>query len=311
MRNSTIALLALLASLHGSPLDAQKVVIAVEISPAQPRAKEGEAFAILTKVRNNGLNTQVMVRDACSYSELWISSSDTAHIVPTACTKPGFTGAKLKPGETYTAELQAYAKLTPGPTQSEEVTFRLGLRSEFQDEKYPPQPSSRPQTLWSNSITIEVERASSPPRPDSLAKTSKPADNNGTGGGTVTHVCRTTHYDPSRKHLSAILLTGTQVQVEKSGYVYNAGSNSFEGTVTVTNQSPKSISGPLQVLFDSLADGVTVAKANGDFSCWSYVTIPNAASLGPGESASVNVQFSNPNNKRIDFIPLVYSGIFD
>jgi hypothetical protein len=51
-----------------------------------------------------------------------------------------------------------------------------------------------------------------------------------------------------------------------------------------------------------------VANATGAFNGSSYLTVPSVASLAPGQSAAVTVQFKNPSNAVINFTPVVYSG---
>jgi hypothetical protein len=81
--------------------------------------------------------------------------------------------------------------------------------------------------------------------------------------------------------------------------------------VTITNISSGTISGPFQILFTALTTGVTLANATGNFSGSPYLTIPTVggiASLAPGQSATVNVQFDNPLFATINFTPVIYSG---
>jgi len=307
MRNSKQPLVILLLGLAGLPACGQNSSITAEIRLESQTVNEGEMFSVPTELRNTSNEEQVLSGQECGYGDLWTSDSSSIRVAASDCTKPGFMGLKLRPGEVFRWDVDLFPDLAPGPGESEWVTFRLG----FKTSKVTIKPTPIKQILWSNAVTVKIIRASTPPRGRSASKTDKPADNNGTGGVTVTHVCEITHYDPSRKLPPAIMLTGTQVRVEKSDFAYSSKSGAFEGTVTVTNQSPGTIPGPFQVQFDSLTDGVTIAKANGDFGCWPYITIPNVTVLAPGESASINVQFSNPEEKTITFIPIVYSGILD
>jgi hypothetical protein len=57
-----------------------------------------------------------------------------------------------------------------------------------------------------------------------------------------------------------------------------------------------------------LTAGVTLANATGDFSGSPFLTVPAVASLAPGHSATVGVQFQDPSFGAINFTPLIYSG---
>jgi uncharacterized repeat protein (TIGR03803 family) len=102
------------------------------------------------------------------------------------------------------------------------------------------------------------------------------------------------------------LLT-SDVATKASGLAYTRVSRTFNGTVTITNISGSTISGPFQVLFTVLTAGVTLANATGVFSGAPYLTT-NVASLAPGQSATVSVQFNNPTFGMINFTPVIYSG---
>ena len=84
----------------------------------------------------------------------------------------------------------------------------------------------------------------------------------------------------------------------------------FNATVTITNTGQQAITGPLQLVLTNLPARVTLANATGITNGSPYITIPAVASLGPGQSASVNLQFQDPSNLAITFTPAVYSGTF-
>jgi uncharacterized repeat protein (TIGR03803 family) len=102
-------------------------------------------------------------------------------------------------------------------------------------------------------------------------------------------------------------LPGSDVATKASGLAYSRVSRTFNGTVTITNISGSTISGPFQVLFTVLTAGVTLANATGNFSGSPYLTIA-AASLASGQSATVSVQFADPSFVPITFTPVIYSG---
>jgi hypothetical protein len=140
-----------------------------------------------------------------------------------------------------------------------------------------------------------------------LNNTDPPDSGSGTGGVTVTAYSGT-----SAASSLPTLLTGNQeISTTASGLAYSRVSKTFNGTITITNDSDSTITGPIEVDLDSLTSGVTLSNATGTFGGWPYIVIPNTASLSPGQSASARVQFSNPGNAIINFVPMIYSGVIE
>lgn len=102
-------------------------------------------------------------------------------------------------------------------------------------------------------------------------------------------------------------IPSTAVTITASGLLYSRPTQTYGGTVTVTNISGATIKGPVQLVLADLPNGVFLVNATNTFV--QYVTLP-AASLAPGSSVTVNVRFSAALGTRITFAPLVYSGSF-
>jgi len=119
--------------------------------------------------------------------------------------------------------------------------------------------------------------------------------------------------------LSCTTVTGTppplppsEVKIIASGLAYSRVTQTFNGTITLTNMmSGSAISGPLQILFSGLTAPVTLVNATGYFSGAPYLTVPGVTSLAPGVSVTVPVQFKDPSNAIINATPAVYSGSFN
>ena len=134
-----------------------------------------------------------------------------------------------------------------------------------------------------------------------VLKSDQPADpGSGTGGISVTAFS-----DSPPSSSTPMLLDQNQISVAISAL------DSTSATVTITNVSDSTIDGPFQIVFDSLTSGVTLTDAAGTFGGWSYLTVPNLVSLASGQSASMIVQFTNPQSETVTFTPLVYSGDMD
>jgi predicted extracellular nuclease len=93
-----------------------------------------------------------------------------------------------------------------------------------------------------------------------------------------------------------------------SGFVLNRITNKFTGTVQLTNTSGATLNGPLQLEFQSLSSGVSLANGSGAHNGNGFITLPQG--LAAGASVSVPVQFNNPSKGAISFTLKVFSGNF-
>jgi hypothetical protein len=107
-----------------------------------------------------------------------------------------------------------------------------------------------------------------------------------------------------------VLLPPSEVATTASGLAYSRVSQTFNGTVTITNISSSPISGPFQIFLAGLTAGATLANATGNFSGSAYLTVPAVASLAAGQAVTVGVQFADPSFGAIKFNPMIYSGSF-
>jgi hypothetical protein len=103
-----------------------------------------------------------------------------------------------------------------------------------------------------------------------------------------------------------------QIATTASGLAYSRVSQTFTGTVTITNISGTTITTPtnFQVVLAALPSGVTLVNSAGAFDQSPYVTIPAMTSLAPNQSVTVHVQFKNPSGATINFRPEFYAGSF-
>lgn len=143
---------------------------------------------------------------------------------------------------------------------------------------------------------------------DSLAQTALPEYD-------VVHVNsefadQTSDHDPE---VATLLLppddVTSQLSVQRSGLVLNRATQLFTGTVRITNTSGQNIAGQLQVLFEGLPAGVTLANASGTRRGVPYIQI-NSQTLAAGGAIDVPVQFSNPSRAAISYTSRVYAGQF-
>jgi len=81
----------------------------------------------------------------------------------------------------------------------------------------------------------------------------------------------------------------SQVSTTASGLAYSRVSQTFNGTVSISNISSTAISGPLKIVFFGMPSGVTLINSTGNLSGTPYLTLPAIASLAPGQSVTVSV----------------------
>jgi hypothetical protein len=162
---------------------------------------------------------------------------------------------------------------------------------------YPGATASFPLYTWQwtstfngtkGGVSVNVENNTSPADPGS-----------GTGGVTITSI--------NGVQLPPVV-PQSQVATTASGLAYSRVSETFKGTVTMTNVGTSAISGPLQILLMGMPFNVMLVNATGNLSGTPYLTVAAEAGLDPGQSITVSVQFNNPSNATISFTPVIYSG---
>ena len=107
-------------------------------------------------------------------------------------------------------------------------------------------------------------------------------------------------------------ITGS-ITVTRGGYVYNLATQRFVQTLTLTNNSAGTIVGPISLVVESLSSNATLFNLTGlTDSSLPPVGLPyintTAASLAPGQSVNVILQFTNPSKAAITYTTRVLAG---
>lgn len=110
-------------------------------------------------------------------------------------------------------------------------------------------------------------------------------------------------------------LEAQSLTVVRGGVVYNRATRQFVQQVNVRNDSSSLVAGPIHLVLDGLSTNATLANASGTTSIRPpfnspYLTvIPATATLAPGASATIVLQFTNPSMAAISYSarPLVAS----
>ena len=97
--------------------------------------------------------------------------------------------------------------------------------------------------------------------------------------------------------------------VYRSALAMNRSTGQFSGTVTFTNTTGATISGPFQVEFKGLPTGVVLANATGSHNGVPYLTASNV-SVAPGATITLTTIFNNPSKGAIPYTAAIYSGSF-
>jgi hypothetical protein len=99
----------------------------------------------------------------------------------------------------------------------------------------------------------------------------------------------------------------SHVKVTQSGFLMNRQTGIWTTTLTVTNTTGSSITGPIQVAVTNLSSNAGVVKPAGSMNGSPYVLL-SVTDLAPGASVSVQVQFTNSTNGFITYSPVTFSG---
>jgi hypothetical protein len=108
----------------------------------------------------------------------------------------------------------------------------------------------------------------------------------------------------------ATLVSSSQVSFTASGLSFSRVSQTFNGTLTLTNISGTEVSGALQILFTGMPASVTLDNATGSFSGIPYLTVPTSA-LAAGQSITASLRFKNPLGVTLNLNPTIYFGSFN
>jgi len=110
--------------------------------------------------------------------------------------------------------------------------------------------------------------------------------------------------------VNSVLNVTAQVNITTTGFLFSRTTNTFNGTMTVTNTSGSPIPGPITVGLHNITPGVTLANGNGTFNGAPYVSVGGTTPLNAGASATAQLRFNNPGNAVINFTRVAYSGTF-
>lgn len=100
-----------------------------------------------------------------------------------------------------------------------------------------------------------------------------------------------------------------QVRFSLSGLIFNRATQTFNGTVSITNTGA-AISGPLQFLLQDLTPGIALSNASGAYTGSPYLTVPGGNRIGAGETVTLTVRFTNPSLAALSYTPKLFSGSF-
>ncbi len=102
----------------------------------------------------------------------------------------------------------------------------------------------------------------------------------------------------------------SSVSFRATGLAYSRVSKIFNGSITVTNTSGGTLTGPFQLVFTALPAGVALLNASGIYNGSPYITLPSITTLAAGQTVTGNLQFTDLSMTTITFTPQVYAGTF-
>jgi len=107
---------------------------------------------------------------------------------------------------------------------------------------------------------------------------------------------------------SSVTNVSSKVSVTSTSFQLVRLTNTYNGTMTVTNTSGSTITGPLSVGLPNLTGGVTLSSPmSATFNGAPYIAL-TGTDMNAGQAISVLLKFSNPAKGPIVFIPTTYSG---
>ncbi len=95
----------------------------------------------------------------------------------------------------------------------------------------------------------------------------------------------------------------------RSGLTWNRITNRYIASITLTNTSGTTLTGPFQLAFNNLTAGVTIDNAGGMHDGAPYISAA-AGSLAAGASLTVPIVYGNPNKVAIAYTNSIYIGNF-
>ncbi len=93
----------------------------------------------------------------------------------------------------------------------------------------------------------------------------------------------------------------------RSGLTWNRITNKYSSTITLTNTSGATVSGPLQLVFENLPASVTLDNASGMRDGVPCITV-DAASIAADARLTVGLTFSNPDKVGIGYTNSIFTG---
>jgi hypothetical protein len=165
---------------------------------------------------------------------------------------------------------------------------------------------SRPPTGWATTPTTGTTQFISP------AGIGVSGDGSIFIGSSASYSNNSTGAEPLYSYVPGATDVTSSVTVTRSGFVLNISTGRFAQTVTVTNNSSSTITGPLSLVLDSLsanaalfnATGVTDSSAPPSGSPY----LNSAGDLAPGQSATFALQFTDPTRATITYNTRVLAG---
>jgi len=120
---------------------------------------------------------------------------------------------------------------------------------------------------------------------------------------------RLSDHDPGVIYLTTAQPITSGILVQRGGLILNRTTNVYRGNLFVRNTGTAALTGPFTVTLTGLPTGVTLLNATGSSLQGSYI-VNSTATILPGGSLLVPVQFTNPGNVPIGYTTKVYSGAF-
>lgn len=118
---------------------------------------------------------------------------------------------------------------------------------------------------------------------------------------------RYSDHDPVVVHLTSASDITSQLTVTRGGITYNRIALTATSSIIVRNNTANTIAGPLQLVISGLTNGGSVTNANANRGAAYVFNLP--ASLAPGQSVTIPLQFAVPSTQSFNYAAAVFAGV--
>lgn len=109
---------------------------------------------------------------------------------------------------------------------------------------------------------------------------------------------------------NAVTNVTAQFTATNTAWAFNRATQRYTSNLTITNTGGQTLTGPFNIGVLALPATASLVNATGTFNGAPYIVVPGVPSLGPGQTATVQLQVVITPASVITFTPMIYTGTF-